>query len=550
MRRFWIYILIMGVFGISILPPLSAQEDDVCPPIITDAIMLAGESCDDLGRNSACYGHNQVMASFSSEDTAENFSEPADIAELADVVSISTAALNADESVWGLALMNVQANIPDTIPGQAVLFFLMGETEVENRATQLTEIVPTNITITASERVNIRSGAGRNFNALGTADPNSVQSATGISEDGEWVRVVFDDADGWISRSLITPQDETAFNNLPIASEEILSPMQAFYFTTGAGSPTCKTAPDALVIQSPERLSVNLTINGAKVKIGSTIVLTTVMGDDTQDDELADNCRRTEAIVLDGELVTNRNSLQIPIGHSAFFTACTDENGDVVPQDDWEADGIVSEERLAQFAILETLPEGLLHYPIRIPTRDEIEEALRPTPAPNNNNANSSDNTNQDNNDDDDDDSTSGVDCSNFYAVSPSDEIQWGVQEFRWSPAVGAEFYYFTLVRNDNLPGSVFISQVGGVAESVFADVGMGALYQVGRATDVIWQVEAWAQDANGQYYKACSTDTIRVRRNIASFTDICNALGGVEIAPNDCRDGASFTAPVITIPN
>lgn len=544
MRKFWIYIFIMGIFGFGILPPLSAQDDDEqCPPIITDAITLAGESCDDLGRNSACYGHNQVVASFNAEDTAENFSEPADTAELADIMSISTAALNADESVWGLALMNVQANIPDTIPGQAVLFFLMGETDVENRANQIMEIVPTNITITSSERVNIRSGAGRNFNALGTADSGSVQSATGISEDGEWVRVAFGDADGWISRSLITPEDETAFNALPVVSEEILSPMQAFYFTTGAGNPACKTAPDALVIQSPERLSVNLTVNGATVKIGSTIVLTTLMGDSAQDDAIEDNCRRTEAIVLDGELVTNQNKLAIPIGHSAFFTACLDENGDVVPQDDWEAGGIVPEERLAEFAILETLPEGFLHYPIHIPTRDEIEEALRPDPtaipqATTEVTATATPNV------------TSGVDCSNFYAISPFDEIQWGVQEFRWSPAVGAEFYYFTMVRNDGLPGSVFISQVGGVAESVFADVGLGALYQVGRATDVIWQVEAWAQDANGQYYKACATDAIRVRRNITSFTNICNALGGVEIAPNDCRDGASPTAPVITIPN
>jgi len=541
MRRIWIIFIIMSIFGIAIIPPLSAQEDDdQCPPIITDAITLAGESCDDVERNSACYGHNQVVASFASEDTAENFSEPSDVAELADVVSISTSALNAEESIWGLALMNVQANIPDTIPGQAVLFFLMGQTEVENRSANPPEIIPATIIVTATENANVRSGAGRNFNSIGTVAPNSTQTATGFSEDGSWVRINFGDVSGWISRSLIEPQDETTFNALPLVTSEILSPMQAFYFTTGAGNPTCKTAPDALVIQSPERLSVNMTINGATVKIGSTIVLTTQLGSDNTDDDLDDACRRTEAIVLDGELVANQNTLFVPLGHSASFIACLDETGGIVSQEDWEAGGIVSEERLAQFAILETLPEGFLHYPIQIPTRADIEEALRPdptaTPQPNIPTSTPS--------------ATGGIDCSGFVAISPLDVIPWGVQEFRWSPVTGAEFYYFTLIRTDGLPGSVFISQVGGTAQSVFADVGLGSLYQVGRAPNLVWQVEAWALDNNGQAYKACSTATIPVRRVIPSFTDICTSLSGFVTAPNECRDGASPTANLITIPD
>ncbi|HRF94378.1 MAG TPA: hypothetical protein PLZ51_04250, partial [Aggregatilineales bacterium] len=109
MKRLWRYFIIIALFS-SMGASLHAQddEDDACPTIITDAITLAGENCDDLGRNSACYGNNQVVASFSTETTAEGFSEPADTAELADILSISTAALNGDESIWGLALMNVQ----------------------------------------------------------------------------------------------------------------------------------------------------------------------------------------------------------------------------------------------------------------------------------------------------------------------------------------------------------------------------------------------------------------------------------------------------------
>ncbi|MCL4252885.1 MAG: hypothetical protein KJ043_03790, partial [Anaerolineae bacterium] len=460
MRWFWRYGLIIVLFSTIQLASV-AQDDseDVCPPFINEAITLASESCDDLGRNSACYGNNQVVASFTDEALAEDFAEPADTADLADVVNIGTSALNADESIWGLALMNVQANIPDTIPGQAVLFFLMGETTVQNQVTgDAPTITPTDIIISASQRVNVRSGAGRNFNPLGAADPNSTWTATGVSEDFSWVRITFAETDGWISRDLITPVDETAFNALPVVTESILSPMQAFYFTTGTGNPTCKQAPDALVIQSPERLSVNLSVNGATVRIGSTIILTTQLGETDENDDLPADCRRTEAIVFDGELLTNQNTVRIPLGHSATFTACLDEEGNITPQDDWQDNGRVSPERLAEFAILETLPDGLLHYPIRIPTPEEIEEAENINTAPPPSNQDDNDNDDDDDDNDNDDEETSGINCNAFVAISPLDAVTWGVQEFRWSALQGVEFFYLTVERNDGVAGSVFIS--------------------------------------------------------------------------------------------
>lgn len=523
-KRYMLWTIIMIAFCSRIISVAQTDTTDQCPPIITEAISLASESCDDLGRNSACYGHNQVIASFTDEAQAEDFAQPADTAQLANIMTISTSALNVDESLWGLALMNVQANIPDTIPGQGVLFFLMGETTVENAVSAQPNMMPTDITISASQRVNIRSGAGRNFNPLGRAEPNSVWTATGINEDFTWVRIAFGDTNGWVSRDLITPIDETAFNLLPVVTTEMRSPMQAFYFTTGTGNPTCRQAPDALVIQSPERLSVNLSINGATVRIGSTIVLLTQQGEDDANDDLPDACRRTEAIVLDGALDVNQNKLRIPVGHSAYFTACVDD-GNIIPQDNWQDAGRVDQERLQEFAILETLPDGFLHYPIRIPTLPDIEQSEQRNVIPP-----ASPTDDDDDNDDNNDDALGGINCSTFVAVSPLDAIVWGVQEFRWTALNGVSFFYLTLERTDNLPGLVFISQVGGTAQSIFVDVGLGALYQVGRALNLKWRAEAWALDQNGQAYPACQTAEIPVRRIVPSFTSICSQLNGIVV--------------------
>lgn len=542
MRWIWRYGLMIGLFSTIQLTSIAQDNSgDVCPPFINDAVALVGQSCHDLGRNTACYGNVQVRASFVDETSAEDFAKPADIADLTDILSISTSALNAEEQIWGLALMNVQANIPDTIPGQAVLFFLMGETTVENRATNEPNIVPAEIIITADQRVNVRSGAGRNFNPLGTTNPNTRWMATGISQDFEWVRINFNNADGWVSRTLITPTDEVAFNALPVVTNSLLSPMQVFYFTTGTGNPTCRQAPDALVIQSPKRLPVNLTINGMTVTIGSTIVLTTQDGTLSDADDLPNNCQRTEAIVLDGEMLGNQNSLRISLGHSATFTACLDDDGQLTIQDDWRDNGRVSPERLAEFAILETLPEGFLHYPIRIPKRQQIEEAeninTRPPTQPTEEN---------DDDDDDDDRSVGGINCNNFVAISPLDSVAWGMQEFRWSALSNAAFFYLTIERTDGKAGSVYISQVGGTAQSILVDVGISALYHLGRALTLKWRAEAWALDGNGNAYAACQTASIPVRRNVPSFADICSQLGGYVSEGACIRIGMTGTQIII----
>lgn len=53
-------------------------------------------------------------------------------------------------------------------------------------------------------------------------------------------------------------------------------PMRAFVFTTGIGASRCEDLDyDAIAIDSPENVTVNLTINGAEVELGSTAVLFT-----------------------------------------------------------------------------------------------------------------------------------------------------------------------------------------------------------------------------------------------------------------------------------
>jgi hypothetical protein len=65
------------------------------------------------------------------------------------------------------------------------------------------------------------------------------------------------------------------------AAEGDLTPMQAFYFKSGVGSPDCAEAPDGILVQTPEGVAeVSFTVNGANVTLGSTAFFQTRLHDE------------------------------------------------------------------------------------------------------------------------------------------------------------------------------------------------------------------------------------------------------------------------------
>ena len=133
----------------------------MCSEFVELALEAVETSCEGLGRNQACYGYNQVNASFIDEVEDDFFTAPADISDVAALESIRTAGLNLDSGIWGVALMNIQANLPNTLPGQNVTFMLLGDVEVENSVDPETAFQPSDgieITVVSPSGANIRSG--------------------------------------------------------------------------------------------------------------------------------------------------------------------------------------------------------------------------------------------------------------------------------------------------------------------------------------------------------------------------------------------------------
>jgi len=256
---------------------IQAQTDDdlACPALVEQALFQLGSNCAGMGRNTACYGYNLVDATFSQTVAEDFFSTPADRAELASLQTIQTSPLDLALEQWGIAVMNVQANVPDTLPGQAVTFLLLGDTEVEN-AVEPSASSGGPATAIIQEDADLRDAPNTQGNSLGQIAAGTVLQIDATSADTAWLKVTSSIGTGWISQAAVN--QTAAIENLPVEGQARLSPMQAFYFRNGPMETTCQETPSVLAIQSPENITVDLTANGANIRLGSLIMLQILPG--------------------------------------------------------------------------------------------------------------------------------------------------------------------------------------------------------------------------------------------------------------------------------
>lgn len=267
-------LFIIALRGLSADSPslAHAQADVTCPTLVDRALAEADANCDGLGRNSACYGFNRVSALFVDDVSGDFFSFPSDQAALERFETITTTALDVNRDQWGLALLNVQANVPDTLPGQGVVFVLMGDSDLQNEVPQDTAFEPVDgVEVATLADALVRTQPSSRANIVVDVGPETTLTADGVDETTEWLRVVIDESMGWVQRASVT--EPAALADLPVISARSYGTMQAFRFRTGVGMPSCTEAPNLLLVQGPQNISVNLTANGADVTLGSTMML-------------------------------------------------------------------------------------------------------------------------------------------------------------------------------------------------------------------------------------------------------------------------------------
>jgi hypothetical protein len=469
--RFSITALQFGlILLLLVLAPGHAllQGTESCPAAIEQAFANLDTACADMGRNSACYGYNSVSALFTEAVAEDFFTQPSDRADLITLQNIETSPLDPQRPEWGLAVLSTQANIPDTLPGQAVRFILLGDVAMTNDVPpdEAIALAVEPVSVTTLVRSNIRSAPTTRANVVTSVNAGTTLSADALSEDGEWLRVTSAEiVSGWLNRQLIDASAD--LSSLPTIADEPRSPMQAFHVRTSLRGTTCEEAPSLIVVQGPDNLAVQVTANGADIVIGSTIVLQT-----TDDDTL-------RLATISGRAQVG--SFSVPAGFT--MEADLDENNDVTgPFGGFRS---LTQSELNALQILELLPEELLNYPIDVPNRPaQVQTQPQTVTATPGGSVTPSG-------------STGGATCEGFRATSPLDGLAFGLNTFYWDAAPGATSYRLVI----NGAGSLETGSTNAQFD----------LYFVGVNMQMSWYVEALV---NGQV--ACTTDVVTVLREAA----------------------------------
>lgn len=278
-----------------------AQEDATCPDVVQTALEQIDMACAETGRNEVCYGHIAVGAEGASD---LSFTAVGDIARITAVDRLTLSPYDDKEVTWGLALMQIQANIPATIPGQNVTFLMFGDVTLDNAGATAVEVTTTAVSAVSTAPDDV-------FVAELPADVTL--RATGQDETGDWLRVLM--PDGWEAWLLADEVTTTAdLSTLPVITADsppFYGPMQAVYFRTGIGNAGCEAMPDdGVLVQTPGEVgTVTLAANEVIIEMGSTLYMQAVPNGDMT----ISTVEGTATVTASGVSVTVPAGMQVTI---------------------------------------------------------------------------------------------------------------------------------------------------------------------------------------------------------------------------------------------
>jgi len=250
-----------------------------CSEFLDSVIAATNKACGQAGRNTACYGHTSIQAQAQANVSDFSFDTPGQIASLASIRTLQLSALDSSASTWGIAVLKVQANLPDTAPGQNVTMALFGDVHIQ-------DALPTLTTTTVGE-ASVRKSPAKTAPVVGKLNANTSVLVNGRLKDKSWLHIQFSPAGGtsvkgWLPADAVTnvTADEISALAETDAAGVFYGAMGAFYFRSGIGANSCKDAPaNGILIQSPRQpIHVTLSINGVNVTLGSTIELDAPQG--------------------------------------------------------------------------------------------------------------------------------------------------------------------------------------------------------------------------------------------------------------------------------
>jgi len=332
-----IVILLSVWFTTSVV--VQAQDDtltdtdfqELCQAFVDASYAQLSSNCANVPEGTACYGFNGSLAFLEIDGAVSpDFVDPAQQQVLLDLEATRTELFDFLEEVWGIVLVNVDANLPVALPGRRGTFLLFGEVRTE-RDTENPDVVelpdtPVSLNATGADLYNFPPGYEEPSQIVGTA-PSTPLQADVISPDGEWLRVYFiyqsqlgERASAWVQLSDVQGTIDTS--TLPVMGPEDRTIMQDYYLINGFQTPDCEaTPPNMILVQGPNGIEMDTYVNDAPIRTTGVSLLRVIDGEETieVDNEQIYVGRTLEIFVLSGFAQVRPGGTIVPAGHKAFI---------------------------------------------------------------------------------------------------------------------------------------------------------------------------------------------------------------------------------------
>jgi hypothetical protein len=275
MRRLPLMVVTLGL--LAVFATRAAASILNCPAIVQTALEATQTLCSAAGRNQVCYGNVLVTAEPQPGVADFRFERQGDIVSVESLQSLRLSAMDLDQGMWGVSLMRLQANLPDTLPGQNVTFLVFGDVEMINRVAPAAHGM---VSITATSTLNVRTSPTDASPTLTFMEPGNIAFANGRLPDNSWLRLsepLANGIPGWVYAPLV--QVDGVLDNVDVldvnGNHAAPAPMQAFYLRTGVSGTACESVPsDGVLIQTPHDVGrIDFEVNGVRVNLGSTVFL-------------------------------------------------------------------------------------------------------------------------------------------------------------------------------------------------------------------------------------------------------------------------------------
>lgn len=379
-RRCLTLILIFSALGIlSMSFAASAQDDLTCPALVNSALNELGTNCANLERNQSCYGYSDIHhTAFEPGVPADFYSQPGDRSDLTITETIQTGPFNLTQRQWGLNVMNVQANIPNALPGKGVVYIQTGGVEVENgvEPTEALTLVD-GVNVSTVSQTDLLSWyppsiTGHASDMIASVPTSAALVADAVDPSGQFARVVYQNKVGWVSVAAL--DSSVDLSGLPTVGPNDMTPMQDFYFRVGIGaalSTPCADAPSLLFVQTPNNVPTDITVFDTHFRINGTVIFRSL----PPGDQLGDTI---EIIVLSGIAMINPDSgsqIIVPPGFRSQLGLCPEFASLGIEGDadekagcgGWSQPVPLTQDELDGLKVVEKFPSNITNKSVTVP---------------------------------------------------------------------------------------------------------------------------------------------------------------------------------------